>query len=1324
MEIKNQLDKLLGIKDDKDLGTFITDRICQFIMEKCANGLFLMEIFQGLLPVQLSQRNFEQLFMALSNILFDKENHRRILDDKRTVSYGILTYDNWILKYLSENEPALCLGSPNFNRILGQQRYALVENNLRNYLSKMDNNSIKSNLPTLPLIVLEYILEILLTSRFRNGEDFRWKTLGLALVSKRFFKKVSELLDSVEDIFRDYRFKGLYSVGSSECLLKRYPYVNNLVVMGLSNKRDLELALDDTRSILLDDQDGDQYNMVLEYFKEVCMDPNHKRLQNELYRFEISISQDEDIPVISEFLSMMDGQLKVIKINWSLLTTSKLELLIKVFLPKHGPYLKSVYLEAKYKYSDIFKSIDEYRERINPRLNFYFNGNPIPLASSQLRINSKGLPPFPLEKVIISNNDNSISAPINYQQLHKHVKKLVLKSFPVYDLHNVIMNIHDQYKLEMIDHSNLESISIKWNYYFQLFGKEPVPRDKKPPQKEERTKLRIPKGLLPETGPCNLNLVITTSDDEDNLSGVLEPGSIPLTIGNLQLDHRLFSHDPLNLIPPSVTDIVINSFQSTVRLKMEIYQIVLDLPLSLIHISPGGIPESVRVLSCGIFISHMAIENGTIPNGLQAGIFPPTITEIIAPYEMECSFLRPGISTEMLTKISTNEDITSQTRFPPYLEHLECRIIVLKINFLTSHGHHFYYPLIPIGGIPESTQYLSLGNNFNPQPLTKGILPEKLKTMSMDFRSVRSDKQLYIPDSVSTLIFLPHYSEKKLKKEEMGPFFEEFLSRSREAPHNQNRIKIHIFMLYQLRVPILSKNTTYYPIESFSLSFHNTFYLEKFSLKISPYFLKWDNSPLVNYQFWKLPDDLTNRITTLEIVYNSNTPSSTFTFITQCINLEKTIINYLSPKEEGDGKGLKKKTKLRIPKGLLPETGPPNLTLDIITKNVYDLSKVLEPGSIPLTIGKLQLDHRLFSHDPLNLIPPSVTDIVINSFQSTGDNKPIVPNTVKKLVLHPLGNLSTIENGNLPDSITDLNLPLSLIHISSGGIPNSVKVLNCGKYISKMDLENGTIPNGVEILKFGRYIDTYRTCGRFGSKNKPLKSKFKGLQTGMIPPTVIEIMSPLENNCFLRPGISPEMLTKIFTNEEITSETRLPPCLEYLECRILVLKITILSLSINYSYYPSIPIGGIPESTQYLSLGNHFDQPLTKGILPKSLKTLALGDFTSVSGDKQLFIPDSVTTIKFHLLTSYRPKIKKEEIGPFIQKFLSCRRGAPYNKNRIQIQIFGLYSFISFDENDKYCYLVDTYYSEFDKFILKSNLNSNSTFNIFNNSSYKRKTIM
>eukprot|EP01132_Coremiostelium_polycephalum_P006750 gene6750-8369_t len=312
--------------------------------------------------------------------------------------------------------------------------------------------------------------------------------------------------------------------------------------------------------------------------------------------------------------------------------------------------------------------------------------------------------------------------------------------------------------------------------------------------------------------------------------------------------------------------------------------------------------------------------------------------------------------------------------------------------------------------------------------------------------------------------------------------------------------------------------------------------------------------PLVKVQYFsKLPEYVIDKIICLEIVYNSFTPPSIFSLISQCKNLETIKIH-----------------------------------------------GVLEPGSIPSTIQNLKLHHLFFREDPLNIIPSSVTDLTIYTFSpKPNDNSPIVPNSIRKLNICTYNNDKQyvwIEIGNLPNSITHLDIQLELIRLKPGAIPSSVKKLNLGRLNSGMNLEPGIIPLGVEKLIFR---------GHGSNCCFPQRKNFRGiLERGCIPETVTDIKSPHFKGPFLISGIYPEMLTKIITTESITSESRLPPFLEHLECGIKILKI----VTISSHYYPLIPIGGLPESTEYLSLGKEFGQPLSEGILPSKLQTLELGD--------------------------------------------------------------------------------------------------------------------
>eukprot|EP01132_Coremiostelium_polycephalum_P008268 gene8268-10159_t len=209
-------------------------------------------------------------------------------------------------------------------------------------------------------------------------------------------------------------------------------------------------------------------------------------------------------------------------------------------------------------------------------------------------------------------------------------------------------------------------------------------------------------------------------------------------------------------------------------------------------------------------------------------------------------------------------------------------------------------------------------------------------------------------------------------------------------------------------------------------------------------------------------------------------PTPILEFISKCTNLEELFIS-IPPCYSGTNSD---PTPFRIRKGMIPDTVR-ELKLEYegggldVSSNF--LTNLLEPGSIPSSVTILEIDHRYFRHDPINLIPPSVTDLKLDdlTLQQVNFEKGMLPNGLNRLAF---GNIKiSLSPGSIPESVRELkinryhagtgkrfkpknneiNVPLTI-----GMIPHGVKKLEFGPYFVHHHFETNVIPSKVTEIVF------------------------------------------------------------------------------------------------------------------------------------------------------------------------------------------------------------------------------------------------------------------
>eukprot|EP01132_Coremiostelium_polycephalum_P007648 gene7648-9406_t len=306
-------------------------------------------------------------------------------------------------------------------------------------------------------------------------------------------------------------------------------------------------------------------------------------------------------------------------------------------------------------------------------------------------------------------------------------------------------------------------------------------------------------------------------------------------------------------------------------------------------------------------------------------------------------------------------------------------------------------------------------------------------------------------------------------------------------------------------------------------------------------------------------------------------------------------------------------------------------------KNIR-LEDILEIGSIPKTVEKLTIDHRLVRHSPLKLIPPSVTDLTLREWHSLEGEVNMVPPTVVKLHIYSYltskDTLSTVYLGPgcFPSqSLTDLKMSCIDGFISPNAIPNTVKRLQFSLYHPLMPR---VIPNSVEELIFDRPFnqDVYPDLIPNGVKEVTVHQWFtNSFLPGSIPPSVSRFNYKSKNGTsLLLNGILPcQGLTHLEISNEIWNcQTQLPSTLTYLDCIFDTIPKGLLPLNLKKLVLSE---GVLPSTLETLKILNGISSSVSFPWIPKSVKNIYL------SGDYQEDIPvipvgalpDSIDTIEF-----------------------------------------------------------------------------------------------
>eukprot|EP01132_Coremiostelium_polycephalum_P005168 gene5168-6433_t len=351
----------------------------------------------------------------------------------------------------------------------------------------------------------------------------------------------------------------------------------------------------------------------------------------------------------------------------------------------------------------------------------------------------------------------------------------------------------------------------------------------------------------------------------------------------------------------------------------------------------------------------------------------------------------------------------------------------------------------------------------------------------------------------------------------------------------------------------------------------------------------------------------------------------------------------------------------------------------------------LEPGSIPMSVEILSIDHQLLRRDYRH-IPPSVKELIIDNFSymsKKDDGGVVVPDTVEKLTISGIC-LDTVSSGNggspigmgsLPSTLLDLDLGMYFyqfpLPIQPGVLPSSLKTLHIGQHFNQ-PLEYGVIPEDVENLDLGFFNrpilpieDHYND--ETNSAVYPIPSTLKSLKIGRLFSHQLSFLQSL--TCLttltlgvrcIPPIIIPTTVTKLDWHPPDLDLLVIPPSIRHLKIHNSVINVLednnnnsvgtkihfpeliSLELLVNYrrvdeiqllkkiisisstttithltiNAYNQIPIGLIPNTVKYLNLGQDYNHPIPKGVLPRSsLETLIISDILKQS---VVVIPKSV----------------------------------------------------------------------------------------------------
>eukprot|EP01132_Coremiostelium_polycephalum_P008087 gene8087-9951_t len=263
----------------------------------------------------------------------------------------------------------------------------------------------------------------------------------------------------------------------------------------------------------------------------------------------------------------------------------------------------------------------------------------------------------------------------------------------------------------------------------------------------------------------------------NKIQSIIENGSIPNQCKELKIDHFLFCHNPLELIPPSVKKLYpIEIFDDS--LPKSISSLVLK---DIKGISILEIPSSIRQLEISDKDISQLLSNFIIPStvdeeSFQKDLIPESVTKLILKNHLIPLSELKGINDTMFPRGLIHLETDFYIKFSQLgndefhlsnLNHLECRVKRITIGMFPSTLKKLILKIpktleqslkdweIPIGAFPESLELLSIEIPPN-QIFKQGIFPNSLKTLKLDIHcnfnipDIRDQPQI-IPLSLNSL---------------------------------------------------------------------------------------------------------------------------------------------------------------------------------------------------------------------------------------------------------------------------------------------------------------------------------------------------------------------------------------------------------------------------------------------------------------------------------------------------------------------------------------------------------------------------------------------
>eukprot|EP01132_Coremiostelium_polycephalum_P006698 gene6698-8285_t len=396
-----------------------------------------------------------------------------------------------------------------------------------------------------------------------------------------------------------------------------------------------------------------------------------------------------------------------------------------------------------------------------------------------------------------------------------------------------------------------------------------------------------------------------------------------------------------------------------------------------------------------------------------------------------------------------------------------------------------------------------------------------------------------------------------------------------------------------------------------------------------------------------------------------------------------------------------------IPVGFLP------MTLERLIIVGDGNTRMLQKGSIPDSVQYLKLSHLFFKHDPLNLIPCGVTELVIDEMDSDSLSLPV---TVSHLHSdsHKLSNFASmklkkldftrlhighpVQVGMLPQTLEYLNFGFSFKQtIEMGALPHGLKHLKLGSY--NYPLAKGLLPSTLTYLVLGSSFEN--DCMYFPPSLLGLECFFKEIRIGQLPEN-LEVLLLYSDVKSIEPGSLPKTLSEIEFHRSFNFKVK------DIQKEIFDSFASCPSLIRMYSTIDSIPNGfKFPQSIKHLKLPSYFKSPLPLGVLPSRLESLEIGGGILFKEPNDIHLPPTLTSLFIrenywdpnHLPTinsiPYLNSHFKEVITEFI---LSTNRN-------IRVNYFNTVILQTMDQSDQYLY-----YSSLngfsDGFIRKSNIST------------------